>query len=621
MALLPLVVSLAAVASPNLQKATQKATAQDEIFPLLQKYCIGCHGPKDPSGGLSLTPYTTIGTIQKDATHWRMIVGRVKDRTMPPSNAPHPSADEYQKLVDGIGKILSDAAANEPATHPGHTVLHRLNRNEYNNTVFDLLGVSSRPGDQFPADGSGGEGFDNSADTLFIPPLLMERYLQATEQILKEANPERLFLVKPTAKITAREAARQTLAKQAFRAFRRPVDADEVGRLMGIYTAAIARKETHESALKFAMKGILLSPHFLFRIERETPGKQGPYPISDYALASRLSYFLWNSMPDEELFALATKNKLQDPAVLKAQVRRMILHPKGRAFAESFTSQWLRTKELSTTSQPDTGRFPEYTPALRNAMMQEPVEFFYSLFREDASLLNLLNADYTFLNEPLAKHYGIAGISGSNFQRVKLGENNADSKQRGGILTMAGVLTITSYPQRTSPVLRGKWVLEQVLGTPPPPPPPVVATLSADDRPKDGLTLRQRLEEHRKKPECASCHARLDPLGFGLENFDAIGRFRTNISGTPVDASGVLSTGEKFSGANALKTLLLVRKEDFCRNMTRKTLAYALGRGIEPQDQPTIYQINERVVAQNYKAMALIEEVALSFPFRYKINN
>jgi Protein of unknown function (DUF1592)/Protein of unknown function (DUF1588)/Protein of unknown function (DUF1585)/Protein of unknown function (DUF1595) len=415
--------------------------------------------------------------------------------------------------------------------------------------------------------------------------------------------------------VSAKEAAKQTLAKHAFRAFRRPIASDETARLVTLYEGAIARKETPENAMKFAMKGILLSPHFLFRIERETPGKSMAYPLSDYALASRLSYFLWNSMPDDELFALAGKGKLQDPSVLKAQVRRMVLHPRGRAFAESFTSQWLRTKELSTTAQPDPGRFPEYNPNLRDAMMQEPVELFYSLFREDASLFKLLSADYTFLNGPLAKHYNIEGVSGNNFQRVKLTDKN-----RGGVLTMAGVLTITSYPQRTSPVLRGKWVLEQILGTPPPPPPPVVATLPTDDRPQGGLTFRQRLEEHRKKPECASCHARLDPLGFGLENFDAIGRFRTKIADAPVDASGVLASGEKFEGAGELKTLLLARKDEFGRNIARKMLAYSLGRGIEPQDEPTVQQISEKLAKSDFKAMVLLEEVATSFPFRFKIN-
>src|SRR5581483_4495034 len=337
--------------------------------------------------------------------------------------------------------------------------------------------------------------------------------------------------------------------------------------------------------------------------------------VSDYELASRLSYFLWSSMPDEELFRWAGANQLHEPKMLEQQVARMIRDPKSRVFTESFSSQWLRVRELRTAAQPDPNRFPNFTPALRDAMYREVVDFFDSVLREDASLLGLLSADYTFVNSSLAKLYGIDGVEGEQFRRVKL----ADDK-RGGLLGMAAVLTLTSYPQRTSPVLRGKWVLEEILGTPPPPPPPLVKSLPPDDSPVDGLTLRQQLEKHRAQPECAACHVRMDPLGFGLENFDPIGAWRARIGNQPVDASGVLPDGEKFEGPAQLKKVLLGRKEEFIRNLTRKMLAFALGRGLEYYDTPAVNRITKALASHDYRSSVLISQIVQSFPFEYRRN-
>jgi hypothetical protein len=296
-------------------------------------------------------------------------------------------------------------------------------------------------------------------------------------------------------------------------------------------------------------------------------------------------------------------------------VKRMLRDPKARALAENFAGQWLRVRELKTTVQPDPNRFRRFTPELREAMHDETIEFFAAMIRDDASLLTLLDSEHTYLNETLAQHYGLTNlnVTGRQLRRVALPD-----RTRGGVLGMGAVLTLTSYPQRTSPVLRGKWVLEELLGQPPPPPPPDAGGLPAEDAPRNGLTFRQRLEQHRKKPQCAGCHSRLDPLGFGLENFDAIGRWRTAIGGESVDASGVMSSGEEFTGPAELKKLLLARKDEFARNATERMLAYALGRGIEFYDMPSIAKITETLKHDGYRSSTLVTEIVKSYPFQFR---
>jgi hypothetical protein len=500
-----------------------------------------------------------------------------------------------------------DAAPVKAA--PGHTVLRRLSRLEYNNTVRDLFSVTIKPADSFPADGGGGGGFDNNADTLFLPPVLLERYLIAAQEVLEAAPPSTLFFVKPSAKLPARAAAKTIVERYASRAFRRPVLPEETARLMRLYSA----QKVHEDGVKAALKAVLISPSFLFRVE-EAPTNTGNIALSDYELISRLSYFLWSSLPDDTLFTLARTKKLRQPGVLAAQVRRMLLDPKSRSFYESFVSQWLHTRDLQTgVATPDRGRFPQYDNTLRDAMYQEPVLFFESLFRDNAPLTNLLSADYTFVNDKLAAHYGMEPVTGGGFKRVLV-----DTTKRGGILTMAATLTVSSYPQRTSPVLRGKWVLSEVLGTPPPPPPPVTKTLPPSDRKENGLTFKQRLEKHREEPACAGCHARIDPMGFGLENYDAIGRWREKINDDPVDASAKLLTGEEYHSASEYKALVLKQKDAFLRNLVEKVLAYALGRGLEPHDQPAVKKILAALQKDGNKSETLVREVVLSLPFGFK---
>ncbi len=582
--------------------------------PVLTQYCGKCHGEKGGASGINLGAFHDVVALQRDQTTWRKVVTRLRERTMPPPGTPQPSQEQRNLVSDWLTKTLNNVDPALLPKNPGRVLIHRLSRQEYNNTVRDLFGVTSHPADKFPADGGGGGGFDNNADTLFVPPLLMERYLTTAGDVLDEGSQLRLFFVRPSKTLTERAAAKQILTHYATLAFRRPVELSETERLMRLFDKAKTAGDDFEAATKFALKGVLVSPNFLFRVERDRPTAEA-YPLGDYELASRLSYFLWASMPDQELFSLAAQGRLRKPEVLDREVRRMLQNPKSRAFSDSFAGQWLRARDLYTTAHPDTNQFKDYTPTLRDAMYAETIDFFDSVVREDASLLRLLDADYTYLNEELAKHYGVPGVTGADMRRVTLADNS-----RGGVMTLGSVLVETSYPLRTSPVLRGKWVLEQILGAPTPPPPPNVGTLPADDAPRKGLTFRHRLEEHRKNPACASCHNRMDPIGFGLENFDAVGRWRTQASGAPVDASGVLTTGEKFNGPAELKKLMLLRKDEFVLNLTEKMLAYALGRGLEPYDLPAVHKITEAVKKDNYRSSTLVLEIARSYPFQYRKN-
>ena len=578
----------------------REAAAADfgkDVRPVLEKYCFKCHGAEKQKGGVKLSDGTEVAAIYREVKTWDKALAELRDGAMPPEDKPQPSAEERQRVIEWLERTLNDPDPDAMPRDPGRAFPHRLSRLEYNNTVRDLLGIDSRPADAFPPDGGGGGGFDNNSATLFIPPVLVEKYLSAAAELLAKA------------KIATHPGdARKSLADFATRAFRRPVETAEVDALLGLFTQAEKRGDSFDEALRFALRAVLVSPHFLFRIE--VPRGAEAQPVNDHELASRLSYFLWSSMPDTELFKIATEQKLRDPAVLEAQTRRMLRDSKARAFAENFAGQWLRVHELQTSAQPDANKFPEYTAAVRDAMAAEPTEFFHALLSENGSLLSLLDADYTYANETLAKHYGL-DVKGDAFQRVALTDRN-----RGGVVTMGAVLTITSYPRRTSPVLRGKWILEQILDAPAPPPPPIVKSLPSSDKVRDGLSFRQQLEKHRKDEACAGCHKRLDPLGFGLETFDAIGRWRTEIAGQPVDAGGEMVTGEKFTWPVELKKILLAHKDEFARNVTARMFAYALNRGLESYDVPTVRRAAKALAASGYRVETLVMEIVKSYPFQ-----
>jgi hypothetical protein len=582
------------------------------VRPLVQKHCQRCHGDTKPKGDINLVRFADEDSLRDDPELWFKVIDALVERAMPPpGDRAGPNEEDRQRAAASIQAILD---AFEGVSDPGPALIQRLTRRQYNNTIRDLLGVDARPAQAFPADGGGGGGFDNNASTLFVPPILLEKYLEAATSVLAAADPAHYLVARPGPDLSREEAAGRSIAAFARRAFRRPAGDDEVERLFRLFEYADARGDDFDDAVRLALKAAIVSPSFLYLVERSRPDADGPYRVSDDELACRLSYFLWSSMPDQELSDLADAGRLSDASVLEGQVRRMLADPKARALAEDFAGQWLRVGNLAELADPDRQLFPEFTPELRDAMAEEAVAFFHALVRADRPVLDLLDSDYTYLNELLAKHYGIAGVTGPEFRRVALRD-----RSRGGVLGMAAVLTLTSYPRRTSPVLRGKWVLEELLGTPPPPPPAMVKALPADDRVRDGLTFRQRLELHRKDANCASCHSRLDPLGFGLENFDVLGRWREQIRELPVDANGVLATGEIFTGPEELKAILKASKRTlFVRNLVERMLAYALRRGVEYYDKPAVEQVMTALEANEFRATALIVAVAQSFPFQYR---
>ena len=375
-----------------------------------------------------------------------------------------------------------------------------------------------------------------------------------------------------------------------------------------------ANPERFNLSIVETLKAVMISPNFLYRLEEESP-YEGPFALSDFELASRLSYFLWSSMPDEELFQVAYREDLHNPRVLNAQVSRMLKDPKASRFAESFVTQWLGISKLKESSPVDPEKFPEFTPGLRQAMYQQTVDFFNHCMTERKTFLDLLESDYTFLNEKLATHYGIQGVKGDAMRKVYLNEN-----LRGGVLGMGSVLASTSLPLRTSPVLRGKWVLEEILGTPPPPPPPDVAELPEEANTGE-LSFRDLLAVHRDNPACMSCHIKMDPIGLGLENFDAIGRWRATYEKDSIDASGVLASGEPFKGPVELKQILLDKKESFARNLSEKMFTYAIGRSVQFVDEPTLQNLQKSLMENNFNPERFIKELVNSYAFRYKMND
>lgn len=422
---------------------------------------------------------------------------------------------------------------------------------------------------------------------------------------------KRIFIAKPGPELSRRDAARTILERFATRAFRQPVTTAKLDRLVALFDLAEQEGETFNGAIKVALEGVLISPYFLYRLEQERPGTTGGVtPIGDWELASRLSYFLWSSMPDDELFDLAKAGRLREPATLDQQVKRMLQSPKSRALVTTFAEQWLGLRVFDR-HEPDPTEFPEFDKTLRKAMYDEATMFFESVLREDRSILDFLDSDYTFLNERLAKHYGITGVTGAQMRKVKLSD-----RTRGGVLSMASILTVTSGPTRTSPVKRGQWILDQIMGDPPPPPPPGVAPLPAQDKQSGaGLTLRQQMERHRADPTCASCHQRMDQIGFGFENFDGIGRWREREGSVAVDASGVLPGGTSFNGPVEFKTMLLANKQDFVRTLSAKLLTFALGRALQDHDDETLDRLVQAVERDQYRFSSLVTNIATSFPF------
>jgi len=592
--------------------------------PFLTKYCFDCHSGQSAEAELALDAYRTLASVRDDRDRWQKVLRMVRGREMPPEDASRPTTAEVVKITAWIEKTITRVDCSGPID-PGRVTVRRLNRVEYANTIRDLLDVTFDPTDQFPADDVG-YGFDNIGDVLTLPPLLMEKYLEAAERIAEEAivtsplgvRPEeyseshqRVFFVRPGQGISELDAGRQILRRLATRAFRRPVTDEELARLVELAKVARDEGESFEGAIGWAVQAILVSPHFLFRIEKDpTPNNaETVRRLDEFELATRLSYFLTSSMPDDELQRLAAEGKLRDN--LQREVRRLLAGEKSRALVENFAVQWLELRNLEMVT-PDRKRFAAFDDRLRRDMLTEAEMLFAAVMREDRSVLDLIDADFTFVNERLAAHYGIPGVRGEEFRRVSLKGGG-----RGGVITLAGVLTVTSNPTRTSPVKRGKWILENILGTPPPEPPADVPMLAEDRKAQLSGTLRERMEQHRADPNCAVCHRKMDAMGFALEHYDAIGAWRDKDGPFDINAGGELPDGQTFRGAADLKKILRNSgRDEFARCLTEKMLTYALGRGLEPYDQCTIEQIVKHLATEDYRFSALVMAIVQSDPFQ-----
>ncbi len=429
------------------------------------------------------------------------------------------------------------------------------------------------------------------------------------------ASRRRVFSCYPEAAAEEAGCATEILSGLARRAFRRPVDETDVEPLLALYEEG-GREGGFEQGIQFAVRGILIDPEFLFRIERDPAGAAlaTAYPVSGLELASRLSFFLWSSLPDDELIDVAAAGRLREPEVLEAQIARMLGDPRSHAFVDNFFGQWLLLRNMQSVA-PDPDAFLDFDENLREAMERETALFVESQVREDRSVLDLLRAEYTYLNERLARHYGVPNVYGNHFRQVPVAAHG-----RGGLLGQGSVLTATSYPNRTSPTKRGLWVLESLLGTPPPPPPPEVPGLPDANHPEEArrLSMRERMEVHRISPVCASCHVLMDPLGFSLENYDGIGAWRTTEDGAPIDVSSTLPDGSRFAGPAGLRDILLGAEERFVETVTEKLLTYALGRGVEYYDGPAVRGLARGAAANDYRWSSMILGVVESTPFQMR---
>ncbi|HUP04537.1 MAG TPA: DUF1592 domain-containing protein [Bryobacteraceae bacterium] len=740
--------------------ATPAAPAVDtagfnaSVKPIVSGTCEQCHNASIKSGDLNLVPYLDPATVASDRATWELIASKVESGEMPPSGVARPPQEKMTALVKYLrGEFARADAAVKP--DPGRVTAKRLNRNEYTNTIRDLLAVDFRADKNFPTDDSG-YGFDNIADILTVSPVLMEKYLEAAEtisaralgadplpkkpleqtcdlstktlrrldystveasqridydgdynilfkfpgergadakpvtmgfymdgQLLKsmqvETKPSNLVAFNPQSNgemtvflpegdhvfraaflnddfvaqftsdrdaysdkknkwigaitfvgpyptkverasrkkilicdpATGDACVQKIVSQFAHRAYRRPVTPAEVASLMKFVAMAKSQGQTTEQGIQLAIEATLVSPEFLFRIERD-PNPTDPekvHRISDVELATRLSYFLWSSMPDDELLSVAEAGKLHDPAVLSAQVDRMMKDPKAEAFADNFAGQWLEVRNLDFIT-PDAKTFPQWNAELKEEFRTETRLFFQYVLTENRPITDFINGRYTFLNEGLAKFYGISGVKGPDFRKVDL-----TTDERGGVLSQGSVLAVSSYPNRTSPTIRGKYILSNILGTPPPPPPPDVPPLDVSKVGTD-VSLRQQLEAHRANPVCASCHAKMDVLGFGLENYNGIGKWRTTDGKFPIDVGGTMPDGASFHTAAEMRSVLLADMPQFAHCLTEKLMTYALGRGMEAYDARAMDDIDKALAADNYKFQTLIHQVVTSLPFQ-----
>ena len=764
----------------TLRASAAEPTFGGDVRPWLSTHCVKCHGPKVQKGGLDLAAFIDEKSITRRRKLWRKVVAQLESQEMPPAGEPEPPAEERTRMVGWIQGAIDryDPADLDPGPGPAR----RLSLAEYNRTVGDLLGIDFDASEAvgLPDDCGEGNRFGNLGAALNLPPALLDKYFAAADKALdrlfgteladvdgeikQRAKRSLLALTAPVpaADLPSREAARRVIARFARRAYRRPLRDGEVDRLLVLYDRAIARKLPHEDGLRLMFKAALVSPYFLFRIERDRApeGSAEAYRVDDHELAVRLSYFLWSSMPDDLLMDLADRGRLTAPGpsseptklgglvlgtgsdpndqgrhapekafdgdpgsfydnpaspdgnwvgldlrtprpikaiafaprpgqeqrmvggvfqasasadfsgeviallslterpdagsvrvaveapgayryvrylapgnshgniaelevwgvadgtVLDQQVARMLDDPRARALTDRFAVPWLQVGKVFS-ARPSTEFFPTFSAELRKAMFEETATFFDAIRREDRSVLELLDADSTFLNEELARHYGIPDVKGKELRRVAL----KPDQHRGGLLGMGSILALTSHTSRTSPTMRGKWVLEVVFGDPPPPPPANVSMIKEEkDRKGPPKSFREQLAQHAADGSCVSCHKRMDPLGFALDNFDAVGSWRADAGGQPLDTSGVLPSGEEFRGVTELKPILLKRRGEFVRNLSEQMLTYALGRSLDYHDDGPVRELATALERGDHRLSALVGAVARSYPFLHRRN-
>lgn len=620
--------------------ALATATHADDVPALFRASCGGCHfdgaaeGALDLGGLLGRIDAPGAAATGPDHAAWMAVLRNLRAETMPPADEPRPTAEERRRM---IGFVERDAFGIDPSRpDPGHVVLRRLNRSEYGHTIRDLTGLDLDPADELPTDDSG-YGFDTIGEVLTMSPLLVEKVLAVAtrvgEALADEAVPvdgrypeqvRRVFPLGPQPDDAAgrHEHLRTTLARLGERAFRRPLDAATLDRLAEVAAEAIAAPGgTFERGVAAALTATLASPRFLFRVERPAAGSTtgSAVPLDDFSLATRLSYLVWSSLPDDELFEVARAGELHDR--LGEQVDRLIADPRADRFVADFVGQWLKTRDVETVAF-DTqeilrsrDRFMAdriFSPRVRAAMRQETELTVARLLRDDRPAIDLLVARETFLNSRLARFYGIPGVEGPEMRLVSL----APESHRGGILTHASFLAVTSNPTRTSPVKRGLFILENLLGTPAPPPPPGVPPLEAAARSDRRPSMRELMELHRRDALCASCHERMDPLGLALEGYNALGQWRGH-EADGLDTAGRLVTGETFADARELAEVIAgPRRRDFHRCLAEKLLTYALGRGLEYFDGPAVDTIVDEMERDGGGLRALVQAVCRSVPFR-----
>jgi len=588
---------------------------------VVKRYCIRCHNDADTNGDVNLERDHDIRQIRQHRKTWETALDVIESGEMPPDGKPQPSSQQRKNLIAFIRHTLNDLDCSSPAD-PGYPNVRRLNRAEYDLTIQDLTGLKLGLAKDFPPDASA-YGFDHLGQVLTLSPAQVQQYYDAAKKIVaelvkqKSAQPalyEAAFGRTPTGASDPRVEAKSAAERFATRAFRRPADAAYIKQLMQLYDKSRAKQQSHEVAVGHVLSAVLISPRFLLRIEKNQPEKAAAYPVDDFELATRLSYFLWSRPPDNRLLKLAAAGKLTNLETLEAETRRMLADPRSGAFSRNFFGQWLSLRDAAS-HQPDRQSFPAFSEPLRNAMIQEMELFLADLVQHDGRITSLIDAKYTYLNSTLATHYGIDGDFSDEFKRTQL-----NNRRRGGVVTSAALTMLLADPGRTNVPRRGNFIAGRLLGTAAPPPPADVPPLEEVESDGKEKSLRELLELHRSKPQCASCHAKMDPLGFALENYDAIGRWREKDNGQPIDPSGELKGSKPFSGPAGLKDLLLSKKDVFAKTLTRNLLIYALARGLRGSDECVVRDCLKALKDNDDRFSSLVLAIVKSVPFRYRRN-